>query len=49
MFHNNLGSAYLERGELPLAKEQFEKAVALQPEEMGYQGNLEHCQELMDE
>lgn len=48
MFHNNLGSAYLEHGELKLALEQFERAVTLQPDEPGYQENLEACQERLD-
>lgn len=49
MFHNNLGSAYMEHGELKLALEQFEKAVTLQPDEPGYQENLEACQERLGE
>ncbi|MEB3284084.1 MAG: hypothetical protein VKN33_02200 [Candidatus Sericytochromatia bacterium] len=49
MLHNNLGSAYLEHGELKLAIEQFELAVTLQPDELTYQDNLGHVRERMNE
>ena len=47
MFHNNLGMAYLEHGELPLALEELKKAVALQADDPFYQETLARCYERM--
>lgn len=45
MFHNNLGMAYLQHREYGLAREQLQRAVALQPHDALYQENLARCVE----